>query len=129
MRYMIFTWMQVIDLPLPIHSRAVTRVQERRSSSVVNLVMMIVMGMMMRVLSDGDDNADQGGRSCAGARVAPAEKFGLGRTYAILSRIKICRDLRTFFWRSLGIKSAFLGKNSASWARSALLHGIYCIFY
>ena len=34
-----------------------------------------------------------------------------------------------FFLRSLGIKSAFLGENSASWARSALLHGIYCIFY
>ena len=54
----------------------------------------------------------QGGRSCAGARGAPAEKFGLGqkilaRAYAILSRIKICRDLRTF-WRSLGKKSAFL---------------------
>ena len=31
--------------------------------------------------------------------------------------------------RYLGKKSAFLGKNSASWARSALLHGIYCIFY
>ena len=31
------------------------------------------------------------------------------RTYAILSRIKICRDLRTF-WRSLGKKSAFLGQ-------------------
>ena len=39
-----------------------------------------------------------------------------------------CRNLRTF-WRSLGIKSAFLGQNSASWARSALLHGLYCIFY
>ena len=43
----------------------------------------------------------QGGRSCAGARGAPAAKFGLGRkflaqTYAILSRIKICRNLRTF---------------------------------
>ena len=60
MRYMIFTWMQVIDLPLPIHSRAVTRVQERRRSSVVNLVMMMVMGMVMRVLNDGDDNADEG---------------------------------------------------------------------
>ena len=24
---------------------------------------------------------DQGGRSCAGARVAPAEKFGLGRKF------------------------------------------------
>ena len=56
----------------------------------------------------------QSGRSCAGARVAPAEKFGLGRKfqapiYAILSQIKICRDLRTF-WRSLGKKSAFLGQ-------------------
>ena len=45
-----------------------------------------------------------------------------------------CRELRfvviyALFFRSLGIKSAFLGKNSASWARSALLHGIYCIFY
>ena len=44
-----------------------------------------------------------------------------------------CRELgfvaiTHFFWRSLGIKSAFLGKNSVSWARSALLHGIYCIF-
>ena len=48
MRYMIFTWMQVIDLPLPIHSRAVTRVHERRSSSVVNLVMMVQV--VMRVL-------------------------------------------------------------------------------
>ena len=52
------TWMQVIDLPLPIHSRAVTRVHERRRSSVVNLVMMIVMGMMMRVLNDDDEGAE-----------------------------------------------------------------------
>ena len=41
---------------------------------------------------------------------------------------KICRDLRTF-WKTLGKKNAFLGQNSVSWARSALLHGIYCIFY
>ena len=26
-------------------------------------------------------NGDQGGRSCTGARVAPAEKFGLGRKF------------------------------------------------
>ena len=61
----------------------------------------------------------QGGRSCMGARVASAEKFGLGqkfltRTYAILSRIKICRGLRTFLWRSLGKKSAF-------WVKTVLL--------
>ena len=67
----------------------------------------------------------QGGRSCTGAQVAPAEKFGL---YAILSRIKICADLRTF-WRSLGKKVPFWVKNGVSWARSALLNGIYCIIH
>ena len=52
-----------------------------------------------------------------------------------LEHTLFCRELRfvaiyaLFFLRSLGIKSAFLGKNSASWARSALLHGIYGIFY
>ena len=46
-----------------------------------------------------------------------------------------CRELRfvaiyaLFFGDLWAKKSAFLGKNSASWARSALLHGIYCIFY
>ena len=45
-----------------------------------------------------------------------------------------CRELRfvaiyALFLEIFGHKSAFLGKNSASWARSALLHGIYCIFY
>ena len=43
-----------------------------------------------------------------------------------------CCELRfvaiyALFLEILGIKSAFLGKNSASWARSALLHGVYCI--
>ena len=43
----------------------------------------------------------QGGRSC-GKVSELAEKFGLGRkfeapTYAILSLIKICSDLRTFW--------------------------------
>ena len=36
-------------------------------------------------------------------------KFLSPNMYAILSRIKICHDLRTF-WRSLGKKSAFLGQ-------------------
>ena len=48
------------------------------------------------------NSSTQGGRSCAGAQRAPAKKFGLGRkflarTYAILSRIKNCCNLRTFF--------------------------------
>ena len=51
-----------------------------------------------------------------------------------LPQILFCRELRfaaiyALFLRYLGKKSAFWGKNSASWARSALLHGIYCIFY
>ena len=64
---------------------------------------------------------------------APTEKFGLGQKFKPELTL-FCRELRfvaiyaLFFWRSLGKKSAFLGKNSASWARSALLHGIYCIF-
>ena len=33
------------------------------------------------LLEDHEQGADQGGRSCAGARVAPAEKFGLGRKF------------------------------------------------
>ena len=33
-------------------------------------------------IDHGDDYvAEQGGRSCAGARVAAAEKFGLGRKF------------------------------------------------
>ena len=45
-----------------------------------------------------------------------------------------CRELRfvaiyALFLEIFGQKSAFLGKNSASWARSALLHCIYCIFH
>ena len=42
--------------------------------------------------------------------------------------IKICRDVRTFL-KSLYKKVPFLVKNSASLAKSALLHGIYCILY
>ena len=56
----------------------------------------------------------EGWQKLTGAQVATDEKFGLGhkfqaRKYAILSRIKIYRDLRTF-WKSLGKKSAFLGQ-------------------
>ena len=45
-----------------------------------------------------------------------------------------CRELRfvaiyALFLRSLSKKVPFWVKNSVSWARSALLHGIYCIFH
>ena len=50
----------------------------------------------------------QGGRSCTGARVAPAENFGLRRKFKPEHTL-LCRDLRTF-WRSLGKKSAFWGE-------------------
>ena len=77
---------------------------------------------------------NQGGRSCTGARVADAKKFGLGqkfyaRTYAILSRIKICRDLRTF-WRSLGKKSAFLGQKQCFLGKKCTISNyMVCIAY
>ena len=73
--------------------------------------------------------AIQGGRSCTGARVAPAEKFGLPtRTYAILSRIKICRDLRTF-WRSLGKKSPFLSQKQCFLGKKCTITWyIFCKF-
>ena len=52
----------------------------------------------------------EGGRSCTGARVD-------------LSRF-------THFLEIFGQKKVpFWVKNSVSWARSALLHGIYCIFH
>ena len=50
----------------------------------------------------------QCGRGCLCRKVWTQTKI-LSRTYAILSRIKICRDLR-IFWRTLGKKSAFLGQ-------------------
>ena len=73
----------------------------------------------MEILINSFQFIIQGGRSCTGARVAPAEKFELGRkflarTYAILSQIKICRNLRIFFWRSLGKKVPF-------WVKTVLL--------
>ena len=45
-----------------------------------------------------------------------------------------CRELRfvaiyAFFGDLWAKKVPFWVKNSVSWARSALLHGIYCIFY
>ena len=75
----------------------------------------------------------QGGRSCAGARGATAQKFGHENSKP--EHTLFCRKLRfaaiyvLFFGDLWAKKSAFLGKNSASWARSALLHGIYCIFH
>ena len=45
-----------------------------------------------------------------------------------------CRELRfvaiyELFGNLWAKKSAFWVQNSVSWARSALLHGIYCIFH
>ena len=75
----------------------------------------------------------QGGRSCAGARVAPAEKFGLGRkfyawTYAILSQIKICRDLRTF-WRSLGKKKCLFGSKTVFLGQEVHYYMVYIAYF
>ena len=37
--------------------------------------------------------------------------------------------VRLTFWKTWGKKVLFWDNNSVSWARSALLHGIYCILY
>ena len=60
-------------------------------------------------------------------RGAPTEKFKPEHTL-------FCRELRFdaiyALSRDLWAKKVpFWVKNSVSWARSALLHGIYCIFY
>ena len=75
----------------------------------------------------------QGGRSCAGAQGPPAEKFGLRQNFEPKYTL-FCRELRfvaiyTLFGDLWAKKVPFWVKNSVSWARSALLHGVYCIFY
>ena len=46
---------------------------------------------MEKYLFIGDSH--QGGRSCTGARVAPAEKFGLGQNFKP-KHMLFCRELR-----------------------------------
>ena len=79
-----------------------------------------VLMLMIPCLGQTNKCYIQGGRSCAGARGAPAEKFGLrqfflAQTYAILSRIKICRNYALFgdLWAKkclFGSKTVFLGQ-------------------
>ena len=66
----------------------------------------------------------QGGRSCAGARVAPAEKFGLDENFKPEHTL-FCRELRFVpiyaLFGDLWAKNVpFWVKNSVSWAKSAL---------
>ena len=73
----------------------------------------------------------QGGRSCVGARGAPAKKFGLGKNFKP-QHMLFCHKLRfVAIFALFGViwakKRAFWGQNSISWARSALFPGIYCI--
>ena len=46
----------------------------------------------------------------------------------MISSTRVAEVARGHGGRSFGKKSVFLGQNSISWARSALLHGMYCIF-
>ena len=62
----------------------------------------------------------------------PAEKFGLGQNFKTEHTL-FCRELRfvaiyALFGDLWAKKVPFWVENSVSWARSALLHGIYCIF-
>ena len=70
----------------------------------------------------------QGGRSCTGARVAPAKNFGLrrkfqARTYAILSRF-------THFLEDFGhIKSALLGKKKVFLGQEVHYNMVYSVYF
>ena len=72
----------------------------------------------------------QGGRSCTGAWVAPAESDENFKPEHTL----FCREIRfvaiyALFGDLWAKKVPFWVKNSVSWARSALSHGTYCIIY
>ena len=49
-------------------------------------------------------------------------------TYAILSRIKICRDLRTF-WRSLGKKKCLFGSKTVFLGQEVHYYMVYIAYY
>ena len=75
----------------------------------------------------------QGGRSCTGARVAPPKSLDSDENLKPEHTL-FCRKLRfvaiyALFGDLWAKKVPFWVKNSVSWARSALLHGIYCIFH
>ena len=72
--------------------------------------------------------SSQGGRTCTGAQVAPAEKFGLDENFKPKHTL-FCCELRFVVIGLWAKKVPFWVKNSVSWARSALLHGKYCIFH
>ena len=79
------------------------------------------------------DGIVQGGRSCAGARGSPAKSLDLDENFK-LEQTLFCRELRfVAIYALFGVlwakKVSFWVKNSVSWARSVLLHGIYCIFH
>ena len=74
----------------------------------------------------------QGGRSCTGARVAPAKKFGLrrkflARIYAILSRIKICRD--THFLEIFGQKKCLFGSKTVFLGQEVHQYMVYIAYF
>ena len=54
---------------------------------------MLKQGWMLKTQDFSEFSELQGGRSCAGARVAPAEKFGLGRNFKPEHTL-FCRELR-----------------------------------
>ena len=74
----------------------------------------------------------QGGRSCARRREWPSPKsLDSAETPSLhhfVARLRFVA-IYTLFDKTLGKKVCLWVKNSVSWARIALLHGIYCILY
>ena len=82
---------------------------------------------------EGSRSCAKGGRSCAGARVAPNKKFGIRDENFEPEHTLFCCELRfvaiyALFGDLWAKKMPFWVKNGVSWARSALFNGIYCIF-
>ena len=79
------------------------------------------------------DRVDQGGRSCAGQGGPPLKSLDLDENFKP-KHMLLCREIRfvaiyALFGDLWAKKFHFWVKNSVSWAGSALLHGIYCIFF
>ena len=74
--------------------------------------------------------AVQGGRSCAGARVAPAEKFGLGRKYKYTL---FCRELRFVaiyaFFRDLWAKKCLFGSKTVFPGQEVHYYVVYIAYF
>ena len=85
------------------------------------------------VVNDDDNDADRVAEVARERGWHPPKSLDSGKKFEPEHTL-FCRELRfvaiyTLFGDLWAKKVPFWVKNSVSWARSALLHGIYCIFH